>query len=142
MKIVGKSVVNTTELPTGQTQILFEDGSFIIVDLVVDSNDLARFIPIKDESKAKALEAEEDNDPEAEEDNDPEAEEDNDPEAEEDNGETLEDWTMAELEDMDREELIELIDDEDLDIDPEDYPKIKKLRAAVATELGIEEDED
>jgi len=36
---------------------------------------------------------------------------------------------------MDRDELIEVIEDEDLDIDPEAFKKTSKLRKAIIEEL-------
>ncbi len=78
--------------------------------------------------------------PEPEEEEEEEEEEEDDAEeddAEEDDAE--EEWTLEELDELDRDSLIELIDDEELDLDPDDYKSTKKLRAAIAEELEIED---
>lgn len=51
--------------------------------------------------------------------------------------EVIDDWSAEEIDDLDREALEELIADEDLDIEPEDFPATSKLRKEVKKALGV-----
>lgn len=57
------------------------------------------------------------------------------PEPEDD--ENFDEWTMEELDELNREGLEEVIEDEDLDVDPEEFVSVSKLRRAIGIELGL-----
>jgi hypothetical protein len=59
-----------------------------------------------------------------------------------DDGGELEPYTREEIMAMDKDTLEDLIEEEDLDIDPDDYPKTKALRQAVLEALELDEDDD
>jgi hypothetical protein len=46
-------------------------------------------------------------------------------------------WTEEEIDALDRDALIEVIDDEELDLDPDEFKSTVKLRRAVKEELGL-----
>lgn len=70
-----------------------------------------------------------------------EEEEEEEPEVEEEEEEEEETWSMEDLNALDREGLEELIEDEELDVDPEEFKSTKKLRQAIAEELGLDDEE-
>jgi hypothetical protein len=55
----------------------------------------------------------------------------------EDTGEDEDFYTAEEIMAMKRDQLVEIIELNDLDVDPEDYPKTSKLREAIVSELGL-----
>ena len=69
-----------------------------------------------------------------------EEEEDEEDDDEEDEDPTDDEYTWDDLAEMDYEELGDLVDEEKLDTDPDDYTEEEedKLRRAIAKELGIE----
>ena len=60
-------------------------------------------------------------------------------EEEEEEEEEEDELTGEQLNEMDFEELEDIVDDKDLEVDPDDYEEedIEKLRKAIAKELGI-----
>ena len=60
-------------------------------------------------------------------------------EEEEEEDEEEDELTGEQLNEMDFEELEDIVDDKDLEVDPDDYEEedIEKLRKAIAKELGI-----
>ncbi len=134
MDLKGKIIEEVVELPAGATQIIFEDGSFVITAWTpIYSDDLVG-IDLVEPEKETEKETEKTVEKETEKETEKTVEKETEKETV---AETSGDgpWTAEELDDMDREELIEAIDDEELDIDPKDYPKTKKLRAKLIEEL-------
>lgn len=46
-------------------------------------------------------------------------------------------WTEEDIEDLTKKELVELIDDEELNIDANEFASVRKLKKVVMKELGI-----
>lgn len=68
-----------------------------------------------------------------------EEEDEEEDEEEEEEDEEEDELTGEQLNEMDFEELEDIVDDKDLEVDPDDYEEedIEKLRKAIAKELGI-----
>lgn len=130
MNLVGKKIVSTRKVQDESIQVIFEDGSWLLIaenPWTSETFDLKEVTEKEEVTEPKKEVAE------------PVADK---AEVVESKEETKEDtttgdgpWTEKEILDMDREECIETIDDEELDIDPEDYPKTKALRKALIKEL-------
>jgi len=109
------------KLESGFTQIMDADGNWIIVDTIIATSEELGVALSKDAPEPSKEEVKEEKAVEKE--------------------ETQDDfYTMEDLDDMNKEELTELIDDEDLGLDPADFRTTKKLRLAIAEELGLDED--
>nr|UVY65417.1 MAG: hypothetical protein [Bacteriophage sp.] len=91
-----------------------------------------------DEDEEESEDDEDEDDSEEDEDEEDEDEDDSD-EDEDDEDEEEEELTGEALAEMDFEELEDVCDDKNLDTDPDDFDEedIKKLRKAIAKELGI-----
>ena len=135
-ELAGK-VIAKVEQGAGFTQVFFDDGEI----LTFHGEPLVTSIP--DEVLDNLLEdppeetKEEKTDPEPE--KEEAKEEDPEPEKETKEEDPEDYWTRDEIMEMAKKELRELIEDEDLDIDEEDFPTTKKLRKAVIEELGIDD---
>jgi hypothetical protein len=122
MELVGKTIAKVTEVWEKTTQVLFTDGTWMLMHsdsalehseklATVDGTPKVAVAPVKEKVEEPKVE-----EPKVEEEK--EKKEDDDADY----------YTADEFEDMDREELCELIKDEELDIDPDDYKKTSKLR--------------
>lgn len=130
MNLEGKVIEEVIELPGSYSQVLFEDGTFIIVKSgFVNSEDLVGIDLEEKEEEEKPTKAVPPKKAPFEEE---EVEEE-----EEEEEEGMDPWTEEELEEMNRESLIDTIDEEELDIDPDDpkYRKTSALRKALIDEL-------
>ena len=109
----------------GAITITYEDGSVVIIPAP---------IKLTKEEAEELFGSEEDDDEEEEEEDDDEDSDDDDEKEEEE-----EELTAEALAEMDFEELEDVCDDKDLETDPDDFDEddIKKLRKAIAKELGL-----
>jgi hypothetical protein len=125
-KFEGKKVSEIVVLSNGYQQIIFEDGTFLVVKIAFDSEAMVVTDP-EPEPPEDEDEEEEDDDEDEDEDEDEDDDEDEDP------------WTEDEIDELDREGLEELVEDEELDIELDAYPDDKKgtrkLRKAIKEEL-------
>ena len=131
--LVEREVSQVVELENGYVQIIFSDGSFIIVKMVASSEDLVL---------TGAPDAEEEEEGEGEGDDEDEEGDDEDEEEEgDDEEEEGDEYTKEEINEADFEELEEIIDEEELEIDIEDYEdnakSLKKLKKAVIKALEL-----
>nr|UVX72256.1 MAG: hypothetical protein [Bacteriophage sp.] len=138
--------VSRTEI-NGAIIIKYEDGSVKIIPAPImlsaeEAEDL--FGSESDDEEEEEEEESDDDDDDSEEeeeeesdDDDEEDDDDDDDDSEEEEEE--EELTGEELAEMDFEELEDVCDDKDLETDPDDYDEddIKKLRKAIAKELGL-----
>jgi len=132
----GKTIKSVQELENNYVQIVFEDGTFVIAKVVANSGGLVLTAAQPEEEEApkkKKKKSKKKAEPEPE----PEPEEEPEEEEEEDGeGYTKEDIKGAEF-----DELVELVDDEELDIDTEDFSDTKKgtkkLQSAIIKALGL-----
>ena len=140
-----KITVKILEVGEGVPQVSFKDGTFVIlvVSQVIPSESLSLPLPLpeesdEEESDEEESDEEESDDDEEEEESDDEESDDEESDDEEDDEEEEESfWTKEEIEEMDRDDLTTLIEDEDLDVDPDDFPKTKALRKAVIKALEL-----
>lgn len=133
-----KIPVKILEVGEGVLQVIFKDGTFVIlvVSQVIPSESLSLPLPLPEESDEEETDEEESDEEESdEEESDDEEEESDEEEEEKEEEESF--WTKEEIEEMDRDDLTTLIEDEDLDVDPDDFPKTKALRKAVIKALEL-----
>ena len=98
---------------------------------------------MKRQEEAEDEEAEEeDEDEDNDEEGEVEEEKGTEEEEEEEKEEETEGYTWEEINTMKKKDLVKIIKEDDLDIDPNKYPKLKDLKEAVFEEVGVEEDED
>lgn len=107
------------------------------LDAYVEENFDDEEVESSDESAADASEDEEFDDADEDEDFADEGE-DEDDDAEDDDG----GFSEEEINKMKRPELLKLIEDEELDVDPDAFKKISELREAVMDEYFGDEDDD
>lgn len=149
-QFVTKTVAKVIPIGENQLQVIFEDGSFVIliVSTLISSEDLSLpvAIPVDDEEEEEEEDSEDEGDEEEDSEDDGEEEEDEEEEEEEEEEEDDDEedddeeenvWTKEDIEEMSKEELTTLIEDEDLDVDLDDYPKVKALRKAVIKALEL-----
>lgn len=98
---------------------------------------------MKRQEEAEDEEAEEeDEDEDNDEEGEVEEEKGTEEEEEEEKEEETEGYTWEEINTMKKKDLVKIIKEDDLDIDPNKYPKLKDLKEAVFEEVGVEEDEE
>ena len=131
--IEDQKVISQTALDNGYMLLVYEDGTTAIVK-VASINDSGI---LRDALKEEEDEDEEEEDEEEEEEEDKEDEEDEEEEDEEEE----DDLTWDDIKNSDFEELEDIIDENKMDIDIDDYEdkkkSITKLRKDIAKELDI-----
>ncbi len=129
--------------------ITAENEGFLVQDILLQVKDAVGLLnnlssekePIVEKvplPKPEPIEDIEDEDIEDEDTDDIEEEDIEDEDIEEEDTDGDEDfYTAEEIMAMKRDQLVEIIELNDLDVDPEDYPKTSKLREAIVSELGL-----
>lgn len=132
----------------GAIIITYEDGSVVIIPAPIkltkeEAEDLFGSEEEDDDEEEEEESDDDDDDSddedEDEDDSDDDEEEEDDDEDSDDDDEEEEELTAEALAEMDFEELEDVCDDKDLETDPDDFDEddIKKLRKAIAKELGL-----
>lgn len=112
----------------GKLYLIYDNGDIELVVTSVNVVGLEDAIP-------QLLDSEDDEDEDEDEDEDVEEESEEDEEDEEN-------LTEADINAMNKKELLALIEEDDLEVDPDEHKTLKKLRAAVIEELFTEEDDE
>lgn len=117
MKITGLKVKDVVGLENGFTSVVLEDGTQIISKIIIPGKGAAAAEPEDDDDEKPKAKKEAAKKPEPE------------PES----------LNWEDLKGMDEDELKDLIDDESLDTDPDDYDDdLPGLRKAIAKEMEID----
>jgi len=140
----GEVIDSITDNESGMIIITCESGKFLAVSnsFVLTDDDLS-FVEQVPAPKKEAVKEEPKKEPVKPEPKEDKVEPKAEAKKEEPKGPPREEfYTWDDLENMDKEQLIELINDNELQVDPDEFKSTSKLRKAVAEEIGVEVTDD